>query len=137
MRVAEVVVAEPQFVVTGQTVEHAAKRMITHDLRLLPVCRSEGTIVGAVTARDIVKAVAQSRAPELCRVDDVMTSDYASCRHDDATDEVYRRMVSHGIEEMVVENSAGKRVGIVDRDFLAAIAGPVVLRPVHGPRKLA
>ncbi|HEY0705770.1 MAG TPA: CBS domain-containing protein, partial [Polyangia bacterium] len=73
MRVAELILAKPHYVVTGQTVVHAAKRMMTFGLNLLPVCRSEGTVIGVVTAWHIVKAVAQGRAAELCAIDDVMS----------------------------------------------------------------
>ena len=132
MRVADVMLAKPQYLLSGQTVEHAAKRMITHGLTLLPVCRSSGKVIGALTARDIVRAVAESRAPELCAVDDVMTSDFAACSPDDRLDEIQTRMVTHAIRDMVVRNHEGQLIGLLDRAQLWAATGAVRMRVSGG-----
>ena len=111
-----------QALTSGQTVEHAARRMLTHDLAFLPVCRQGGAVVGVITERDIIKAVAQARAPELCGVDEVMTRSFASCLPEDSVGEVYARMLSEGHERMVVRDGTGKLLGVLDRERLA-IAG--------------
>ncbi|HEY0714315.1 MAG TPA: CBS domain-containing protein [Polyangia bacterium] len=135
MRVAELILARPHHLLTGQTVEQAAKLMTTFGLTLLPVCQSEGAIVGVITARQIVNAVALGKAPNLCAVDDVMATDFPTCRGDDEVNEVYTRMVSHGLDELIVESRLGHLVGLVDRIRLAAVTGPV--RPVRRLRKPA
>lgn len=126
VRVAEIMLTNPQYVLTGQTVEHAAKRIMNHGLSLLPVCRSDRTVMGVITPREIVKAVAQSRAPELCPVDDVMVGEFAACSVDDPTDEIYARMITTSQSEMIVQQQ-GKLAGMVDRVCLSAAS----LRPAR------
>jgi CBS domain-containing protein len=135
MRVAELILAKPHHLLTGQTVEQAAKRMTTFGLTLLPVCRSEGSVMGVITARHIVKAVAMGQAPHLAAVEDLMSTDFATCSWDDEVNDVYARMLSHGLDELIVESRLGHLVGIVDRIHLAAVAGPA--RPARRLRKLA
>jgi CBS domain-containing protein len=120
MRLGDLIVGKPQYVVTGQTIEHAAKRIVDHGLSLLPVCRNDGRVVGLITPLEIVKSIAQDRAPELCAVDDVMTKDFPVCSVEDATDEVYTRMVTESISAIVVLHG-GKLAGVLPRSSLATL----------------
>jgi CBS domain-containing protein len=129
MQVAEVLDVPLHYVLTGQTVEHAAKRMIAHRLTLLPVCGSDGRVKGVVTFREIVEAVAQERAPELCEVDDVMRRAFPSCLFDDDATEVYARMISESASDIVVVNAVGKLAGVVGRGALAMMAEPARIAP--------
>jgi predicted transcriptional regulator len=125
MRIADVMLTSAHYVVTGQTVENAAKRIFTHGLTMLPVCRREGSVVGVITAHEIVKAVAQSRAAELCTVDEIMSSQFSACSAEDDIDEVYARMLTGGLESMLVTGPARKLAGVVDRGRLAAASRPL------------
>ena len=52
--ITEVVTVDPSF-----TIEEAAKRMVEHDINLLPVVEGE-KVVGIVTRGDIIKVLAES-----------------------------------------------------------------------------
>jgi CBS domain-containing protein len=115
MLIADVMVKDPQYLLTGQTVEHAAQRMLRHGGTLIPVCRSDGSVRGVVTAHEIVTSVAQGRAAPLCPVEDVMNPKFPSCSTLDAADEIYVRMTTEAIPEMVVLTAQGKLAGLIDR----------------------
>lgn len=121
MRIHELMTATAhQSLTSGQTVEHAARRMTMHGLSFLPVCRPGGAVIGVITERDIVtKAVAQARAPELCVVDEVMTRAFPSCLAEEEATDVHGRMMAEGIERMVVRDSGGRLAGVVDRARLS------------------
>jgi CBS domain-containing protein len=119
-----------QVLTSGQTVEHAARRMLAHGVSLLPVCRSSGMVVGVITERDIIKSVAQARAPELCGVDEVMTRVYPVCLPDDLVSDVYARTLAEGIDRVVVRDVTGRLVGVLDRARLSGAAArpPAITR---------
>lgn len=123
MQVAQLMQPEPQYLLAGRTVEHAAKRMFVHDVAYLPVCRSDLRVVGMISAREIVKAVAQARAPELCAVEEVMVRDFPRCAgHEDAAT-VHARMVSESIDLLVVTDDAGRLGGVIERGRLTGVVG--------------
>lgn len=133
MRVAELFDEPAQFLTPGHTVEHAARRMLARGVSLIPICRSDGTLVGVLDERDIViKAVALSRAPELCSLSEIMRKEFPSCSVLDDARNVYARMLAEGIERIAVVDRTGKLVGIADRGRLS-VAGHVA-RPT--PRRL-
>ncbi len=88
-------------------------------VRLLPICRGDGTIAGVIGERDIVvKVVARSRAPELCTVDEVMTTRYVSCHVDQGVDELLRLFAESGAESALIVARDGKLAGTVERSEL-------------------
>src|SRR5688572_29546899 len=128
MRVAELLGDAVGFLTPSHTVEHAARRMLATGASLIPVCRGDGTLVGVLDERDIViKAVALSRAPELCALGEIMRKQFPTCDVLDDARNVYSRMLAEGIERMAVVDRAGKLVGIADRSRLSVAAS--VSRP--------
>jgi len=103
----------------GQTVENAARRMERFGVRLLPICRNDGTIAGVIGERDIVvKVVARSRAPELCTVDEVMTTRYLSCHVDQGIDELLRLFADSSADCALLLARDGKLAATVERSEL-------------------
>jgi CBS domain-containing protein len=125
MRIADVMQTNAHYVFRDQTVDQAAKRIFTHGLVLLPVCRREKTVVGVVTSHEIVKAVAQSRAAELCTVEEIMSAEFSSCAVDEDLEEVYGRMLTSGLEAMPVVGPGRMLVGVIERSRLAATSRPL------------
>jgi CBS domain-containing protein len=125
MRISEVMEAETHAVDSGQTVEHAARRIHMHGLGLVPVRRRDGTVAGVVTPLEIVKAVALARAPELCPVEEVMTREFVCCGPDEDADAVYARALTLGASALLVTSPTGRLVGVVARSRLAAAARPL------------
>ena len=120
MRLPDLFDTAADFLTPGHTVEHAARRMLARDVSLIPICRSDGTLLGVLDERDIVvKAVALSRAPELCALGEIMRKDFPRCSVDDEPAVIYARMLAEGTERMVVVDRAGKLAGIVERARLA------------------
>jgi CBS domain-containing protein len=136
MIVSDLFLAEPQFLVAGQTVENAARRMALFGLSRLPVCRSGGAVVGVVSERDVVtKAVARSRACELCAVDEIMDRQFPSCLADDPVPMVHARMLALGLDWVVCLDPAGKLVGLASLGMVSGAAERLraVGRPVAAP----
>jgi CBS-domain-containing membrane protein len=127
MRVAELLVNEGYWnkqppLTCGQTVENAARRMEKLGLRALPICRRDGSIAGVIAERDIViKVVARSRAPELCTVDEVMSTRFVSCYLDDPVDLLARLFDSTGFECAVVRARSGELAGILTAGAVARL----------------
>jgi signal-transduction protein with cAMP-binding, CBS, and nucleotidyltransferase domain len=120
----------------GQTVENAARRMERIGCRLLPICRRDGSLAGVLSERDIVvKVVARSRAPELCTVDEVMTTRFLSCLADDTVDDLRQRFESTGMDCAVVRHRGGELAGVLEARSLAGLGGhtsgkvPIGVRP--------
>lgn len=58
----------------GESVAVAARLLANHNIGVLPVCGSDGSLCGVVTDRDLVtRCMATNRAPEQTKVKDVMT----------------------------------------------------------------
>jgi CBS-domain-containing membrane protein len=134
MLVSELFLAEPQYLVTGQTVEHAARRMLLHDLDRLPVCRPNRVVVGVVSERDVVvKAVARSRACELCAVDEIMERTYPSCLADSAVAAVQARMLTQGLDWLLCQDRAGRLCGVASFAMVSTALDRLAQRPAARP----
>ena len=98
-------------------------------VRLLPICRGDGTIAGVIGERDIVvKAVARGRAPELCPVDEVMTTRYLSCELEDSVETLLRLFAESNADCALIRGRDGKLVGTLDRDELPVLPSLMPLR---------
>ena len=90
----------------------------------LPVVQ-DGELVGIITERDLVRAMADSADPIAWRVSDFMTPDPAAVSPDDDTEEVARRMAALGVRHLPVVGDRGRLVGIVcARDIASLEAWP-------------
>jgi CBS domain-containing protein len=124
MRIADLLDAggrapKPPPLTCGQTVENAARRMERFGVRLLPICRGDGTIAGVIGERDIVvKAVARGRAPALCTVDEVMSTRYLSCDSEDTVETLMRLFAESDADCVLIRGRDGKLLGTVERDEL-------------------
>ncbi len=85
------------------------------------VVMSEGRLVGIITERDLVRAIADGIDPQHARADLVMTADPATVDADEDVDVVAVKMMRLGIRHLPVVNKAGKPVGLVSARNLVAI----------------
>src|SRR5687767_1408227 len=109
MRLSDLLDTTAESLSPGHTVEHAARRMLARDVSVVPICRSDGTLVGVLGERDIVvKAVALSRAPELCALGEIMRKDFPRCAITDDPVDVHARMLAEGLDRLMVVDRAGK-----------------------------
>jgi CBS domain-containing protein len=117
---------QPPPLTCGQTVENAARRMERFGSGVLPICRRDGSVAGVISERDIVvKAVARGRAPELCTVDEVMTTRFVCCEAEDSLDRLRALFASTGVHWAVVRQRGGEMVGVIEANALPAGPDPV------------
>ena len=102
-----------------ETVSVAARALAHHNIGVLPVCGSDGSVCGVVTDRDLVtRCLASGRMPENTRVRDVMTASVVLAKPDMDTGAAAHLMGRQQIRRLpVVEN--GKLCGMVSLGDLA------------------
>lgn len=113
MQIRDLMTRNVQTISPGDTIREAARMMDGLNVGSLPVCDGE-KLVGMVTDRDItIRATSAGRAPDDCKVDEVMTTDVRWCYEDDAVSDVARLMGNVQIRRVPVLDADDRLVGIV------------------------
>ncbi|MDQ6876659.1 MAG: CBS domain-containing protein [Candidatus Dormibacteraeota bacterium] len=102
------------------TVAEVARRMRADDSDSVAVM-SEDRLVGIITERDLVRAIADGLDPQQARADVVMTADPATVDSDEDVSVVAVKMMTLGVRHLPVVNKAGKAVGLVSARNLIAV----------------
>lgn len=104
------------------TLAQAARRMTDEGHGALPVT-SHGRLVGIITERDVLRAVADRRSPDKTKVSQLMTPDPDSLEPDVDVVDAADWMLAAGYRHLPVV-SAGQVVGMVSiKDILWALTG--------------
>ncbi|MET0909708.1 MAG: CBS domain-containing protein [Ilumatobacteraceae bacterium] len=116
MKVSEILRTKGDRVATvepDESVRTAVARMSTRAIGALVVVDRDGRIVGVVSERDVMRALATSDVAAMSRlVRDVMTTDVVTCGRDDRLGELMAVMTRRRIRHIPVVE-AGRLVGIV------------------------
>ena len=102
------------------TIADVARQMRGEDSDSVAVM-SEGGLVGIITERDLVRAIADGVDPQVARADVVMTADPATVDLDEDVAMVAVKMTRLGVRHLPVVNKAGKPVGLVSARNLVAM----------------
>jgi CBS domain-containing protein len=120
----DVMTSNPTFCVPGDAALRAAEIMRDENVGPVPVIASEEDrrVVGIVTDRDLtIRLIADGRAPEATRVDDVMSSDPVTCGENDAVEEALDAMSRHQVRRIPVVDGDGRLVGIIAQADVARV----------------
>ncbi|HEX7265438.1 MAG TPA: CBS domain-containing protein [Candidatus Dormibacteraeota bacterium] len=120
MKVSELPPGELLSVDPETTVAEVARRMRKDDSDSAAVM-SEGRLVGIITERDLVRAIADGIDPNKVTAEVVMTSDPATVDGDEDVAMVAVKMVRLGVRHLPVVNKAGKPIGLVSARNLVGV----------------
>ena len=119
MNVREVMSRDVKVASPEDTLQNAARMMEQIDTGALPVGEND-RLIGMLTDRDItVRAVAQGKAPNECRVRDVMSQDIKYIYEDESLEDAARNMGDLQMRRLPVLNRDKRLVGIVSLGDLA------------------
>jgi CBS domain-containing protein len=103
------------------TVAEVARLMRVDDCDAVAVI-SEGRLVGIVTEKDLVQAIADGVNPKLAKAEVIMSADPATVGTDEEVAVVAVKMTRLGIRHLPVVNQDGEPVGLLSaRDLLAVL----------------
>jgi len=103
------------------SVAEVAKRMRVGDADSAAVM-SAGRLLGIITERDLVRAIADGINPQQTRADVIMSADPATVTADDDVAMVAVKMMNLGIRHLPVLDSEGSPIGLISaRDLVAVL----------------
>lgn len=119
MQLREIMTHEVHAVPPQTSLRHAAQKMKSWDIGVLPVCEND-KLIGVITDRDIaVRAVAEGKDPESCSVGNAMTPDLIYCYEDEDVERAAKLMEEKQIRRLPVMDRNHRLVGIVSLGDLA------------------
>jgi CBS domain-containing protein len=120
MHCADVMKREVERCLESSLLTEAAVAMRDRNVGLLPVTTEESTAVGTITDRDIVvRALAEGRAPDRTRVDEVMTHQVISCRPEDELAVAEDLMIRFEKSRIVCVDAVRRVVGVISLSDIA------------------
>jgi CBS domain-containing protein len=103
------------------TVAEVARLMRTDDCDAVAVI-DNGRLVGIVTEKDLVQAIADGVNPQQAKAEVIMSADPATIGADEDVAVVAVKMTRLGIRHLPVVNEAGEPIGLLSaRDLLAVL----------------
>ena len=119
MKVGDLATSDPLLVGPGECLRAAAREMAAHDVGAA-VVEERDELLGIVSERDILRAVAQGSDLDVTRVEEVMTRDVVTVGPEWEVYEATAEMADHHIRHLVVRGD-GDVLGILSvRDVLLA-----------------
>ncbi len=137
MIVKDLMTKQPATVSMDDALATAAQKMWDGDCGALPVLRSDGTVAGMITDRDICMATwSRGLAPSAICVAEAMSTDLVSCSPEDTIAAVEGALRSNQLRRLPVLDAAGRLVGILSLADIARasqhIDGKAVAKTLAG-----
>jgi CBS domain-containing protein len=85
------------------------------------VVMSEGRLVGIVTERDLVRAIADALDPKQTKAEVIMTADPATVTPDEEVAVVALKMMRLGVRHLPVVDSEGTPIGLISASDLIVV----------------
>lgn len=106
----------------GDTIEEVALRMAERKIGFVPVCDSDGEVVGTLTDRDIVvRVVAAGRDPAITSIEEVFSRGVIACAESDELSVAEALMSRHKKSRIVCLDDQGKLAGVISLSDIARI----------------
>ncbi len=126
VHVAELMQAEVLETFREELITEAAARMRDHQVGSLMVVEGED-LVGILSERDVLRAVAEGRSPALTTVGECMTRDPITARPGMPADEAALIMIERDVRHLPVVDGS-RLVGMISaRDLLSMSAWPLLM----------
>lgn len=120
MKVAQIIARPLSSIPPTTSMLNAARVMVDQNLGLLVVCdpQDEGKLLGVVSERDIMKAMASGREMETS-VDEICTKKVVTVTADSEVAEAAKAINKNRIRHVVVVDRVGRPIGVVSiRDLV-------------------
>jgi CBS domain-containing protein len=109
-----------------------AERMREKNIGFVPICSTDGSVIGTITDRDLaLRVLGDHRNPEWTTAGDVMTADLICCSPDDDLGVAEQLMSKHKVSRIVCVDEQRRPVGVISLSDVAeterrGIAGAVL-----------
>jgi CBS domain-containing protein len=114
--------AEVECVEPDDLVGVAARKMRDDCVGFLPVCESDGQIVGTLTDRDITIRLVAEDLPLDIPVRDIMTAEVVACDPDDSLEEAQLLMGRARVSRILcVDGNSGRLAGVISLSDIAQL----------------
>ena len=107
-------------VAPDDSLAEVAREMRRHDSDSVAVMTDE-SLVGIITERDLVRAIADGINPQEATAGQVMTRDPATVTPDEDVSVVALKMMSRGVRHLPVVDDEGRPIGLVSARNLVAV----------------
>ncbi|HEY3821919.1 MAG TPA: CBS domain-containing protein [Polyangiaceae bacterium] len=137
----EVMKKDVTCIAENDTAWAAAKLMRDQNIGFLPVCSSDGKVIGTITDRDIVVRLAAEDGALTTTVDQVMTNELVCCKPQDDIARAETLMEQERKSRIVCVDDQGHAAGVISlsdiaqREDVARVGG--LLRAIAGREALA
>jgi CBS domain-containing protein len=106
----------------SDTLKHADVDMRLAAIRHIPVVDERGRLVGILSNRDVLRALAQNGAPTAIRIGEIMTRRVRTCTPRTSAAQAAEIMIEHKIGALPVIGEEGQLVGLVtESDFVRLV----------------
>jgi CBS domain-containing protein len=120
MRCKDVMKTTVQCAGLTDTVQSAARAMRDRNIGFLPVCDTDGRVIGALTDRDIaIRLASDDRSAAQTLVGDVMTGEVVCCLSTDDLARAEQLMASRKKSRVIVVDESGAACGVISLSDIA------------------